>query len=141
MLFISIFCVCISGRILTIQYKKRSFSIETESTDYYSRSRCKWFFLFCHSIYFVRFRASTVYRVYIHFFHPGFVLVLCNFKLVYVFFSISQNSAHVKWNKCICFCEASGFRIVSIKRFCADKEYMEFYSCMYGAFDIYPKGM
>lgn len=74
------------------------------------------------------------------FFHPDFVLVLCNFKLV-CFFSVSQNSAHVKWNNGICFCQASGFRIVSIKRFCADKEYMEFHSCIYGAFDIYPKGM
>lgn len=141
MLFISIFCVYISGRIFTIRYKKRSFSIETESTDYYSRSRCKWFFLFCHSIYFVRFRASTVYRVYVYiFFTPA--LFLCYATLAWcVFFPISQNSAHVKWNNGICFCEASGFRIVSIKRFCADKEYMEFYSCMYGAFDIYPKGM
>lgn len=131
MLFISIFCVCISGRILTIQYKKRSFSIETKSTDYYSRSRCKWFFysVIRFTLFALGLQLSIGY-IYIFFFTP--TLFLCYATLSWcVFFSVSQNSAHVKWNNGICFCQASGFRIVSIKRFCPDKEYMEFYSCVY----------
>lgn len=70
------FFVCISGRIFTIQYKTEVFPLKLKVQIITRVYAVNDFFLFCHSIYFVRFRVSTVYRVYI-FFSPR----LCSYVM------------------------------------------------------------